>query len=98
MVTISCAAPGADIKMGVQEFKNLIVLSGLAAFLVAGVVAAAAVNPYVLLGLAPVLLAIAAIVRAVGGRHREDHRDPKSRKNPAKATTRTDITRRRRSE
>jgi hypothetical protein len=76
----------------VQEFKNLVVLAVLAAFLVVGVVVAAAANPYALLGLAPVLLGIAAIVRAVGGgRHGEDDRGEKPRKTRAKAA-RTSVT------
>lgn len=65
-------------ERGVQEFKNLIALAVLATVLVAGVAATAAINPYALVGLAPVLLAIAAIIRAVGGRR--DDRGPKPRK------------------
>lgn len=59
-----------------HDFKNLVAVSVLTLLLVAGVVTAALCNPYVLLGLAPVLLAIAAIVRAVtAGRRDDDQRD-----------------------
>lgn len=74
-----------------QEFKTLVVLSVLTTVLVAGVVTTAAINPYALLGLAPVLLAIAAIVREVGGRHGRHNRERKQRTIRAKGT----ITRRR---
>ena len=87
MVTTSYAGQGPGTNKGVQEFKNLIVLSVLAAFLVAGVVVAAVVNPYVLLGLGPVLLAVAAIVRAVGGRSGGTTRGRRVRSRTA--TTRT---------
>jgi hypothetical protein len=50
-----------------QDFKTVIVLSGVALLLAGGVTALASVNPYILFGLPPVLLAIAAIVRAIAG-------------------------------
>jgi hypothetical protein len=55
----------------VQDFRSILVLSVVTVMLVSGVIIAATINPYALLGLAPVLLAIAAIVRAIRGGPRD---------------------------
>jgi len=85
MVTTSCTAVRCRYQQAVQkDFKIVMVLAVLAVVLVVGVLAAAAINPYALIGLPAVLLAVAAIVRAVGGRHDEDDRGQKPRKTHAK--------------
>lgn len=45
----------------------IVVAAGVAILLGAGIIALAFVNPYALIGLPPVLLAVAAIVRALTG-------------------------------
>jgi hypothetical protein len=52
-----------------------IVAAVVAIVLGAGIIALAFVNPYALIGLAPVLLAVAAIVRAVTGTTQPDDAD-----------------------
>lgn len=73
----TCARAAAIPRLGPKNFRNLVPAAQLS--FGAGVIAAAAVNPYALLGLAPVLLAIAAILRAVGGRHGEKTRGENTR-------------------
>ncbi|MGH3569891.1 MAG: hypothetical protein ACRDRH_28540 [Pseudonocardia sp.] len=46
---------------------STVVAAVVAIVLSAGIIALAFINPYALIGLAPVLLAVAAIVRAVTG-------------------------------
>lgn len=59
------------------DFKTVLALSVLALLLVGGVIVAATVNPYILLGLGPVLLAVAAVISAVrGGQRRRSRRSP----------------------
>lgn len=55
-------------ELHMRDFKTTIVLAGVALLLVGGVAVLTSSNPSLLLGLAPVLLAIAAIVRAIGNR------------------------------
>lgn len=61
------ANSGGRRNYRMRDFRTTFVLSGVALLLVGGVAALASINPYVLLGLPPVLLAIAAIVRAIAG-------------------------------
>ena len=75
MVMTSCPTYGGRYQQAVQkDFKTVVVLAVLAVVLVVSVLAAAAVNPYALIGLPAVLFAVAAVVRAVGGRRNEDDR------------------------
>lgn len=64
-----------------RDLKTIIVLSVVAIPLVTGIVVLAVINPYAALGLAPVLLAVAAIVRAIAG----------SDTNKARTTTRRQV-------
>lgn len=56
---------GDDIFM--RDTRTIIVLSAVTLLLVAGIGILIFLNPYTALGLAPVLLAVAAIVRALAG-------------------------------
>ena len=59
-------------ELPVRNFATTVVLATVAVILVGGTYMLATISPYVLLGIPPTLLAIAAIVRAVGGSNRAD--------------------------
>lgn len=69
--------PAVPTTHYMTDFKTVLALSVLALLLVGGVIVAATVNPYILLGLGPVLLAVAAVISAVrGGQRRRSRRSP----------------------
>lgn len=49
------------------DIRTVIVLAVAALLLVGGLVALALINPFAALGLSPVLVAVAAIIRAIRG-------------------------------
>jgi hypothetical protein len=51
-----------------NENKRIVALAAVAVVLGVGVMVLAVINPYAALGLAPVLLAVAGIIRAIRGR------------------------------
>jgi hypothetical protein len=50
-----------------HDIRTIIALSIVALILIGGIGVLAVINPYAALGLAPVLMAVAVIVRAISG-------------------------------
>jgi len=59
------------MNAAMHDIRTIIVLSLVALILIGGIGVLAVINPYVALGLAPILMAVAVIVRAISGAKNE---------------------------